>query len=114
MNRDRMGEFCWVFYLESAPVSKWNGGGGGASASGSFNTFRNNNDENSNTNSGGSFGSRNTGSNFGGKYGMNYFSLTTISLSARTEQGGFNGGGGGSGAFRSANEGSSRGKVFYR
>ena len=58
-----------MFYLESAPVSKWNGGGGGGgvSTSGSFNTFRSNNDENSNPNSGGSFGSRNAGSSFGGK-----------------------------------------------
>lgn len=59
-----------VFCLESAPVSKWNGGGG-ASTTGSFNSFRsnnNNNDENSNPNSGGSFGSRNAGSGFGGNF----------------------------------------------
>ncbi len=50
-------------YLESTPVTKWNGG---ASTSGNFNSFRSNNDENSNPNSGGSFGSRSAGSGFGG------------------------------------------------
>ena len=95
-----------VFYLETAPVSKWNGGSAGTSES--FNSFRSNsnNDENSNPNSGGSFGARNAG---GSCVGIHFFNLKGIFSLARNEQGGFTGGG--SGAFRTGNDGNSRGKV---
>lgn len=60
-------EIFIIFSLESAPVSKWNGGNVGTSTSGSFSNFRSNNtnDENSNPSNSGSFGFRNNGNSFG-------------------------------------------------
>ena len=88
----------FVFRVEPVSVSKWNGGGSG-------NSFRPiGNDENSKPTSQGTFDQRSDGNAFGGTRLVETSARHKFDRLARSERGGFQ-----SGAFRSGNDGNSRG-----